>query len=120
MELSEAKSLCKDLLVLSHNIEFSLVAEHPGGRVMAIESRIPIGNKTPSRHFNIFTNMMKDIVEVLEEQYGRCNYFLYNFSQGQMILFPTKKNVVVIGTKPLVSPALVTMVADRLREYIPY
>jgi hypothetical protein len=119
MDESEAKSLCKDLLVMSEDIEFVAVSKYPGGDVRAIETRIPVGSNTPQKHFNIFANMMTDVNAKLEGRFGSAKYFLLNFSLGQIILFPTKDNVVALGTKPLASPALITLVADRLRLYIP-
>ncbi len=120
MDESEAQTLCKDLLVLSAEIEFAAVAANPRGEVLAMETNIPVRSNTPQKHFDIFVHMMKDVVAKLEERYGRCNYFLFNFTQGQMMIFPTKDSVVAIGTKPLASPALITLVADRLRLYIPH
>lgn len=62
---------------------------------------------------------MKEVEEKLEGRFGSSHYFLFNFSQGQMIIFSMKDSIVAVGTKPLASPALITMVADRLRLYLP-
>jgi hypothetical protein len=60
--------------------------------------------------------MMRDHIESFEEDYGKLNYFLFNFAKGQAMLFLTGKALIVVGTIPDADPKIITKVADRLKD----